>query len=348
MKRKWTIPGIALAAVCLAALPAGAQPGLGGPDVRAGVRDGSLFDPHVSPTDASAYFDSRVGLAQFVSLRVGQGARGEALGGAYTAIADDITASFWNPAGLAHIERVGYAINYTRWLANSQFLSGALAFNAGFGVIGFNVISFAAEKFEVTTPTAPWGSGTFAQVGDIAIGAMFAKQMTDKFMLGGQIRWVQEDLYLEKVATVDYSVGTFFYTGYKTVRIAMAFQNLGPNVKTTEGGTISSMPTVYSLAGAMEVFGRQGDPGYATLSVEHSFITDYRAVTRVGAEVWLQNTLALRAGYRSHMELEKWSLGGGLRRKVMPGKTVSLDFSYHHQEKGVFDSPLRVSLGGTF
>jgi len=62
-------------------------------------------------------------------MYVGAGARALAMGGAYTAVADDITAGYWNPAGLVHntfkyasfmhSERFGGLITYD-YLAYSQ------------------------------------------------------------------------------------------------------------------------------------------------------------------------------------------------------------------------------------
>ncbi|MBT4499001.1 MAG: PorV/PorQ family protein [Gemmatimonadetes bacterium] len=349
MMNRMTVVTLLLVAVAFVVVPpATAQLVTDWGDTPTG-RDGAAIDPRMDfAHPAWGYWVKRVGLSEFPFLKIGQGARGEAMGGAFVAVGDDITAAFWNPAALAHIDGGAYTLNYTRWLANSYLVSGAMALNVGFGVIGVNVISFAAEEFEVTTPTAPWGSGTKAQVGDIAIGAQFAKRMTDKFMLGGQIRWVQEDLYLEKVSNVDYAVSSFFYTGFKSARIAMGFRNLGPDVKVTEGGFTSSMPITFSLGAAMEVYGDKGSPSYATLGYEHEMMTDYQAVNRVGVEMWLQNMLALRAGYRHGFELEDWSLGFGLKYEVVPDKPISLDVSYHNEKLGFFDAPIRVSLGGAF
>lgn len=344
MKIGWMILGLALVAGLFAGSPAKAD--------EAGAktgRTGALLDPVMEFRNPSwGSWDKRVGISQFPFVKIGQSARAEAMGGAYTAIADDISASFWNPAGLGHIESVAYTFNYTRWLADSQVFSGALAFNAGFGVIGFNIVSFKAQEFEVTTPTAPWGTGTKAQVGDIAIGASFTKRMTDKFMLGGQVRWMQEDLYLVKVSNIDFAIGTFFYTGFKSTRLAMSFRNLGPNVKVVEGGDTFTMPVLFNVGGAMEVWGEQGSQSYVTLAAEHQFVTDYKPVNRVGMEAWFMNTVALRAGYRTGFELENWSVGAGLKHELTPGKLVTVDVSYHNEKVGLFAAPLRISVGGTF
>jgi hypothetical protein len=60
-------------------------------------------------------------------LRVAAGARPEALGGAYAAVADDLNALFWNPAGLAGLTSVEVGAMYTAWFAGTGFqvLGGA-------------------------------------------------------------------------------------------------------------------------------------------------------------------------------------------------------------------------------
>ena len=347
MKKMITVGLLLVAIALLAAPPATAQLVVewdrvtGRPDARLDPQPG-FNNP------AWGYWDTRQGNSQFPFLKIGQGARGEAMGGAFVAVGDDISAAFTNPSALAHLDGGAYTLNYTRWIANSYLVSGAMALNVGFGVIGVNVVSFAAEEFEVTTPTAPWGSGTMAQVGDIAIAAQFAKRMTDKFMLGGQVRWVQEDLYLEKVSNVSYAISSFFYTGFKSSRIAMGFRDVGKDVKVTEGGYTTTMPTRFSLGAAMEVYGDKGSPTYATLAFEHEFQTDYKPTNRYGAELWMQNMFALRGGYRQGFELEDWSAGFGLKYEVTPGKPVMVDMSYHHNKTGLFAPPIRVTLSGAF
>jgi hypothetical protein len=79
-------------------------------------------------------------------LRMGVGARALGMGGAFTAVADDATAAYWNPAGLVKIENIEatfmYAANmafdrqlnyfaYTHWLGMGGI--GLSWLNAGMG-----------------------------------------------------------------------------------------------------------------------------------------------------------------------------------------------------------------------
>ncbi|MFQ5632038.1 MAG: hypothetical protein ACE5I1_24980, partial [bacterium] len=61
-------------------------------------------------------------------LRIGAGARALALGGAFSAIADDPSAGFWNSAGLSQINNIHFTATHQRMSLdrNHNFIGGAL------------------------------------------------------------------------------------------------------------------------------------------------------------------------------------------------------------------------------
>ena len=73
-------------------------------------------------------------------LMIGAGARGAALGGGYAAIADDIEALYWNPAGAALMTRPGVAVSTYEYVAETRYSWVGVAFPMGGGerVIGFH------------------------------------------------------------------------------------------------------------------------------------------------------------------------------------------------------------------
>ena len=52
--------------------------------------------------------------AQF--LKIGVGPRAIGMGGAYTALADDINAMYWNPAGLSRMNSKEAFFNHVDWI----------------------------------------------------------------------------------------------------------------------------------------------------------------------------------------------------------------------------------------
>ena len=54
-------------------------------------------------------------------LKIGMGARAMALGDAYTAVADDVSAVYWNPAGLSTINYGQLMLQYSLWFADTGY-----------------------------------------------------------------------------------------------------------------------------------------------------------------------------------------------------------------------------------
>jgi len=292
--------------------------------------------------EAEAEF-KKLGTTGFNFVKIGQSARPAAMGSAFMAISDDINSIFWNPAGLIKIDRVAYTFSYNRWLADSEVYSGALAYRTGATAFGVSVLSFRPEPFEETTIFNPKGTGNVVSANDAAIGVAFAYQFTDRLSFGANFRYLQESLFVETNKTFDISVGTLFYTGFRSARLAMTLKNFGKDNRVIAQS--SFMPVVYTIAGAMEVAGNVGDPTYLTLAAENVFAIDYEGRVHLGAELWLANTLALRGGYKSNYDAEDFTAGAGLKRSF--GTTsLSVDIAYTHSD--FFEAPLMFTMSGTF
>ena len=87
---------------------------------------------------------NRAGKTIYNFLRVEQGARPVAMGGAFGAVANDVNSIFYNPAGLINIQNMEYIFSYADWLVNSKFFSGAFCYNTGPTVV--NSTDFAGVR----------------------------------------------------------------------------------------------------------------------------------------------------------------------------------------------------------
>ncbi len=298
------------------------------------------------------YGVKKVNISGFQFLKIGQGARAVGMGDAFTAVSDDINAIFWNGAGLVHVERVAYQGNYTRWFNETNIYSVAAAWNTRSSrgeVLGLSVAAYQPKGSPETTIYQPNGTGQDVDVNQLAVGVLYAIKFTDKFSFSAKFNYVQEVLYTEKTNGFTIDVGSYFYTGFRSLRIAMAFKNFGPDQKTGQYSYL--MPLFYNMGIAAEVYGEKGDPSYLTLSAESVFAVDFEQRWHFGAELWLQNAVALRAGWKWNYDLESIALGVGFKQSIA-GRTITADVAYSLLQKvdGVklFDAPLRVSVGGTF
>src|SRR5258705_13679669 len=86
--------------------------------------------------------DQRVGTSSGSFLRIGVGARATGLGESFVAVANDPSAIYWNPAGLASLQHSELLLSHIEWPAEIRYehaawalpvrrLGGSLAFQFG-------------------------------------------------------------------------------------------------------------------------------------------------------------------------------------------------------------------------
>jgi len=141
--RKLTAPGWLLAFGLLNSLPAVA------------VAQNNTGQP-VGQEDNTAY-----GTTSAEFLLLGAGARGTALGSSFAAIATDVSALYYNPAGVAMLDRPGLMIGTYDYVASTRYSWGGVAFpiSGGARTIGFQLGTFGSKDPPIYTEDQPDGTG---------------------------------------------------------------------------------------------------------------------------------------------------------------------------------------------
>ena len=289
--------------------------------------------------------DARLTTTSWGFVKLTTNARAVAMGDAYSAVGNDLASIFYNPAGITQLETERAVLGgYSDWLVGSSLGTFAFAVKTNVATFGVSAIFFKTEEFEERTTQNPAGTGRMVSASDIAVGLTIAKQLTDKLSFGAQIRYVKEDLDLIDFSTVDVNFGTVFFTGYRSTRLAMTLRNLGSDKEVV--AQKARIPTVFYISGAGEIYGNLGDPFSVTASIEQAFFTDYAARYYFGGEAWINNMLALRAGYKTRHDSESWSVGAGLKQS-MGSQNLTVDVSYS-QASALDENPVRITVGYGF
>ncbi|MDP8219897.1 MAG: PorV/PorQ family protein [Candidatus Stygibacter frigidus] len=118
-------------------------------------------------------------------MRMGLGAKALAMGSAYTAIADNISTAYWNPAGLSEIENIEIGSMYsTNMGLERQYNYAGIGMKFDFGAIALSWIHAGWEDFEGYQDGV--STGNF-NVQDHNIAVSFAKGFSN-FSLGANLK----------------------------------------------------------------------------------------------------------------------------------------------------------------
>lgn len=284
----------------------------------------------------------RVGTSSGFFLKIGVSPRGEALAGAWAAVADDATAPWYNPAGLGLLANRQSAMGYVAWPADIHYVNASLGLPGGWldGTWGLQLGNLSTI-IEETTEYEPYGTGREFLYSDTVLGLTFARFMTPKLLLGISGKYLREDLGasigLPVIQTWVVDAGTLYHIEWRDLRIGMSIQNFGPELKPPgeywnhseekwEEYEGFPPPSSFRLGVAYEAYKRW--PWLLTHSLEMSHPADNRETLASGLELdYGGGMLVLRTGYRWMADEMKLSAGFGTG--FMLGTALAgLDYSF--------------------
>jgi hypothetical protein len=171
--------------------------------------------------------------AEFLTIPVG--ARGTALGSAFAAAADDITAIYWNPAGLGFMEGPQAFYTYVNMPLDVTLNYGAVAAPVfgGQGVVGafFEVLDLPSQ--EITTVLQPEGTDSFFDSNSLSGGIAYAHNISDRFSAGVTAKIVSESIADVDGSAIAFDFGSNYHTTLfgRTVKLAFVVQNIGSEIQ---------------------------------------------------------------------------------------------------------------------
>jgi len=90
-----------------------------------------------------------IGTTALATLKVGVGPRASAMGESFTALSDDPTALYWNPAGLGQLKHSGFFGSHQEWFQDVRTECLGVAAPAGPGRLGLGINCWTVQGVEV-------------------------------------------------------------------------------------------------------------------------------------------------------------------------------------------------------
>lgn len=246
----------------------------------------------------------------FAFLKLGVGARAMGMGSAYVALADDPTAIYWNPAGLAGAEGAQVTAMHNEWIQDFRQEFAAVSHPLGRGAFGLGMSGFYASEFEKRDDTGVL-IGHFG-FNDIAVTGGYAYRFTPRVAGGVAVKFVREMIDQEDATAVAFDLGGRYAIAETGITLGGAVQNLGGDATFVA----QSFPLPRTLrAGAAYSRAIPRWNGKGSLSAEARKSRGDDARLHVGGELELRERLALRAGAKFGYDDEDLSFGIGLIRR---------------------------------
>jgi hypothetical protein len=288
----------------------------------------------------------KVGTLGGQSLKIGVGARAAAMGDAYVALADDATAVYWNPAGIARLSGQSITLNHTAWPAEILFDQAAYVFNVKWipGMIGVNVRALTMSRDKVRTTYLPDGTGETFDAGEWAYGLSYARSLTDKFSAGLSVNYIQTGLDDVTGKSTTFDFGTLYDVGILGAKIGMSIQNIGSDMTFIDEKV--KMPVFFRVGGSFSLL--QRGESRLLMATEFTHPPDNSEKLNLGAEYAFHDYLFLRGGYKLNYDTEGLTAGFGVKFPLTLVKSSVARLDYAYSDLKYLSQAHRVSVNVSF
>jgi len=300
----------------------------------------------------------KVAQSGYQFLKIDADARAAAMGGAFTLVGTGASSMFYNPAGMTEQPlSIDFFSTQTNWLADIGYYTLGVTKKLGnFGVIGFSMQT--SDYGSIIGTRVADNTAGFIETGNIevealAVGVSFAKSLTDRFSVGGQIKFVSQSLgntlmpdgseKSNKTDGLAYDFGTIYYPGIKSFRFGMGVRNFSKNFKYEDDSF--PLPLTFTMGVALDVMdfvGSFGENHNLLVEVDAVHPIDYTERVNMGIEYGFKKIFFLRGGYKFNHDTEGLSLGVGFSIRLI-GLMTKLSYSFN--DAGSFSPVNRISIG---
>ena len=315
---------------------------------------------------------SNVGTTAATFLNIGVGSRANAMGGAFTATADDATALYWNPAGLSQCIHPEVTFNHSDWFLDiyHEFIGAVIP--AGQHSFGICMTYVGVPDQKVRTIEEPEGNGNYYNASDLMLGVSYAFQFTNQFSMGFTGKYIRQAIYNSAGSAWAVDFGALYHPSFiKWLSLGMEIANFGStlqfsgrdiNIKVDNDPKHNSndrlpaslttdaypLPLIFRFGFAMKPINTKNNRFVTAIDLIHP--SDNTESVNIGAEYVYHDIISLRTGYHSLLERDYETAGGftiGFGLQIYIQKLVIvLDYAY--RDFGVLNDVDRFSCSFRF
>ncbi len=248
-------------------------------------------------------------------LDYGVGGRAMAMGGAYYAISDDASAAYWNPAGLAQLQRKELTTMQATMFQDTKltYFSYAQPTKGG-SVFALSMTQLTGTGFEAVNATfnpntgqttAVQANGGFTDQQQ-ALALSWGKNVTETVLFGMSLKQVTRKLAGSSDSTKALDLGMMKLMG-ESYRLGLGVQNV---FSQTTGDTLDTYPVTIKIGNSLRLFKDR-----LTLALDAEKVLNGSTDLRFGGEYWVSRWFAFRFGLLGLPSIQEEDFGFGLNFK---------------------------------
>ena len=263
-----------------------------------------LYTLHFTPS--TLYGDVAIhpnaGTTSATFLKLGIGSRAIGMGEAFSALSDDITALYWNPAGLVQLNKSEVQVTHNEsfegikheFLGYAKPLSKGTLAIAAYGLTIPKDLERRSGLLE-NDPFDPYtvSQGNFGAY-DMALHISYAKRLSDKLAGGASLKLIQQNIDDLSAFGAAADLGALYKVPGSRLSLAFVLENMGPKIKFKNEGYYP--PFTVRLGSAW----RWNNKITQTLDLSKSI--DNFPFIMTGCEFTPVEFLAFRVGYKYRIE----------------------------------------------
>jgi len=249
-------------------------------------------------------------------LKIGVGARAAGMGEAYVAVAQDPTATYWNPAGIANTLGDEVHASHNEWISDVryEYVSAVHGMKGHALAVHLGLLHMGELEGRDTSGNF---TGSFRAY-DVTAGISYARRVLRSVEVGATGKLLFEKIDTENATGFAGDLGVRYRTPVRGLTAAATLTNLGPEMKFVEDSFL------------LPVNGRIG-VAYRTrrllqglvLAADARFPNDSNAKAHFGLELLPHEMFALRTGYKTGYDEEGFSAGFGVTYRE-----YEIDYAY--------------------
>ena len=250
----------------------------------------------------SAFADAPNGLA---FLKICTDVRTAAMGEAGVAAGNPASASFYNPALLAHTGENGLGFSHHRWIQDIKMNHLFAYFKTGVRV-GISALATGVNDIEIRSTPSPEPI-ELTDSYDISVGLHLAYPVTSRFGIGFAAKFLNEHIYYADTQGFAFDFGASYLITDR-LRVAAALMNAGQMNELDQ--VKPYLPWTVRTGAAYEL--PLDDWGTLQAAGEVRYIREEDVRGGVGLEWRPRDLIALRGGYLAGYDERGMTLGLGL------------------------------------